>query len=135
MSDDESARLGLPYLAAGQMQKHVTVNEALTRLDALVQCRAASRTVATAPAAPEPEPAAPLRTNTPPALLPGAETLNAIYQILISQPVAPNKAWGGYYVFDMPKAVSARRANQPLSILVRTGAEEHRFSAVLKWKR
>ena len=43
----------LPYLAAGQMQKHVTVNEALTRLDALVQCRAASRTVATAPAAPE----------------------------------------------------------------------------------
>lgn len=53
MSDDESARLGLPYLAAGQMQKHVTVNEALTRLDALVQCRVASRTVATAPATPE----------------------------------------------------------------------------------
>ena len=33
MSDDHSARLGLPYLAAGQMQKHVTLNEALTRLD------------------------------------------------------------------------------------------------------
>ena len=27
---DASARLGLPYLVAGQMQKHVTVNEALT---------------------------------------------------------------------------------------------------------
>ncbi|RZJ44226.1 MAG: DUF2793 domain-containing protein, partial [Brevundimonas sp.] len=45
MSDDQSARLGLPYLAAGQMQKHVTLNEALTRLDALVQTAVASRTV------------------------------------------------------------------------------------------
>jgi len=68
-------------------------------------------------------------------LLAGAETLNAIYQILIPQPVPPNKAWGGYYVFDMPKAVFARRTDQPLSILVETGAEQHRFSATLKWKR
>lgn len=52
MSDDQSARLGLPYLAAGQMQKHVTLNEALTRLDALVQMAALSRTVAIQPAAP-----------------------------------------------------------------------------------
>lgn len=52
MSDDHSARLGLPYLAAGQMQKHVTLNEALTRLDALVQAVVASRTVAAQPAAP-----------------------------------------------------------------------------------
>jgi len=44
MSDDASARLGLPYLAAGQMQKHVTLNEALTRLDALVQPAVVSRT-------------------------------------------------------------------------------------------
>jgi hypothetical protein len=35
----------------------------------------------------------------------------------------------------MPKTVFTRRANQPLSIVVRTGAEEHRFSAVLEWKR
>lgn len=53
MSDQASARLDLPYLAAGQMQKHVTLNEALTRLDALVQCRVASRTVTAAPADPE----------------------------------------------------------------------------------
>lgn len=52
MSDDQSARLALPYLAAGQMQKHVTLNEALTRLDALVQATAVSRTVAVQPAAP-----------------------------------------------------------------------------------
>jgi hypothetical protein len=72
--------------------------------------------------------------RTDEALLPGAETLNAIYQLLIPQPVAPNEAWGGYYVFDMPKAAFARRADQPLSIVVTTGAEEHRFSAMLKWK-
>lgn len=52
MSDDHSARLGLPYLAAGQMQKHVTLNEALTRLDALVQTAVVSRTEATQPVTP-----------------------------------------------------------------------------------
>lgn len=49
MSDDDSARLGLPYLAAGQLQKHVTLNEALTRLDALVQTAVVSRTLTTQP--------------------------------------------------------------------------------------
>lgn len=53
MSDDESARLRLPYLAAAQMQKHVTLNEALTRLDALVQAAAVSRSVAVQPEAPD----------------------------------------------------------------------------------
>lgn len=53
MSDDQSARLGLPYLAAGQMQKHVTLNEALTRLDALVQTVVASRTSVGPPTEPE----------------------------------------------------------------------------------
>ena len=52
MSDDASARLGLPYLAAGQMQKHVTLNEALTRLDALVQLAVVSRTRTDQPSAP-----------------------------------------------------------------------------------
>jgi len=52
MSDDQTARLGLPYLAAGQMQKHVTLNEALTRLDALVQAAVVSRTEATQPDTP-----------------------------------------------------------------------------------
>ncbi|MDZ4062746.1 MAG: DUF2793 domain-containing protein, partial [Brevundimonas sp.] len=52
MSDDHSARLGLPYLAAGQMQKHVTLNEALTRLDALVQTVVVSRTTTAQPGAP-----------------------------------------------------------------------------------
>lgn len=50
MSDDFSARLDLPYLAAGQMQKHVTLNWALTRLDALLQTAVVSRTTAIQPA-------------------------------------------------------------------------------------
>ena len=52
MSDDFSARLALPYLAAGQMQKHVTLNTALTRLDALLQAAVVSRSVAAQPTAP-----------------------------------------------------------------------------------
>ncbi|WP_269716733.1 DUF2793 domain-containing protein [Caulobacter sp. NIBR2454] len=52
MSDDATPRLGLPYLAAGQAQKHVTLNEALSRLDGLVQPAVASRTVAAQPADP-----------------------------------------------------------------------------------
>ncbi|MGV9008497.1 DUF2793 domain-containing protein [Brevundimonas sp.] len=51
MSADRTARLELPYLAAGQMQKHVTLNEALTRLDALVQTLIVSRTTTAQPGA------------------------------------------------------------------------------------
>lgn len=53
MSDDQSARLGLPYLAAGQMQKHVTLNEALTRLDVLTQTAVVSRTQTDQPGDPD----------------------------------------------------------------------------------
>ncbi|MEA3057553.1 MAG: hypothetical protein QOF34_368 [Sphingomonadales bacterium] len=73
--------------------------------------------------------------KTDSSLIPGAQTLDAINQVLDSPlDVAPQKAWGGYYVFDVPKAVFARRADQPLTILVTTGAEQHRFDAILKWK-
>lgn len=44
--------LGLPYLAAGQSQKHVTINESLRWLDALVHLAVASRSVTTPPGAP-----------------------------------------------------------------------------------
>ena len=37
---DVTPHLGLPLLAAGQAQKHVTHNEALTLLDALAQLAA-----------------------------------------------------------------------------------------------
>lgn len=53
MSDDLSPRLALPYLLPGQAQKHVTVNEGLMRLDALVQLAVHRRDLSAPPAAPE----------------------------------------------------------------------------------
>ena len=52
MSDDATPRLGLPYLASGQAQKHLTVNEAMALLDGLVHTAVESRTLAAQPAAP-----------------------------------------------------------------------------------
>ena len=45
----ETPRLGLTYLESGQAQKHVTVNEALARIDVLAAPAAASRSFATPP--------------------------------------------------------------------------------------
>ncbi len=67
-------------------------------------------------------------------LTPGFETIDAIYQILVPLTVEPRRAWGGYYVFDVPKDVRARKSDQPLTIVVRTGGEMHRFAATLQWK-
>lgn len=48
----DTPRLTLPLLAAGQAQKHVTHNDALTRLDALVHLAVQSRSQATPPSSP-----------------------------------------------------------------------------------
>ena len=50
MSD--TTRLGLPLIAAGQAQKHVTHNEALRILDGLVQAVVVDRDLTTPPASP-----------------------------------------------------------------------------------
>ena len=47
-----TSNLVLPYLAVGQAQKHVTVNESLRRLDALVQLSVASATTSVQPSSP-----------------------------------------------------------------------------------
>jgi hypothetical protein len=52
MSNDATPRLSLPIVAAGQAQKHITVNEALGKLDGLVQLAVQSRTVAAQPTSP-----------------------------------------------------------------------------------
>ncbi|SFR51551.1 DUF2793 domain-containing protein [Litoreibacter janthinus] len=46
----ETTTLKLPLLAASQAQKHVTVNEALARIDAALQLSVLSRSLATPPA-------------------------------------------------------------------------------------
>ena len=48
----DTPNLVLPYLAANQSQKHVTVNEALRRLDALVQVTVQSMALASPPGSP-----------------------------------------------------------------------------------
>ena len=52
MPNDKTNLLALPYMAAAQAQKHVTHNEALRLLDALVQLSVKSATVAAAPTSP-----------------------------------------------------------------------------------
>lgn len=66
--------------------------------------------------------------------LPGAKTLDSIYQVLETQPVARNQGWGGYYVFNMPKEVRTRKTDLPLTITVTTGREVRRFDATLQYR-
>jgi hypothetical protein len=54
MSDEVSARLKLPLLAAGQAQKELTVNEAVARLDLIVQASVVAAAVDVPPDAPAP---------------------------------------------------------------------------------
>jgi len=54
MSFDTTELLGLPCIMPAQAQKHVTHNEALRRLDALVQLAVRSRSLAAPPPAPAP---------------------------------------------------------------------------------
>lgn len=48
----DTNRLGLPFLAAAQAQKHVTVNDALRLLDGIVQARVLNATTSSPPASP-----------------------------------------------------------------------------------
>lgn len=50
---DTSTRLGIPFLQAAQSQKHVTVNEALTTLDALTNLVLQSATTTAPPSSPQ----------------------------------------------------------------------------------
>lgn len=52
--NEESARLSLPLLAPGQAQKEMTHNEALTRLDMMVQSVVVAVAPAAIPADPQP---------------------------------------------------------------------------------
>lgn len=52
MADGDTDRWALPLLSAGQAQKEITHNEALVRLDLLVQAAVESDTLAVPPVAP-----------------------------------------------------------------------------------
>ena len=67
-------------------------------------------------------------------LQPGGKTLDALYQLLMPDQVAPQAASGGYLVFEMPKRnkKSTADADLPITITVRTGDSIHHFAGVLK---
>ena len=98
--------------------------------DGSIESRPSGATLSSAPAVSTTEHNRP----TEELLLPGGKTQDALYQLLLPETVAPKEAWGGYYVFDVPKSVLKRRADQPLTVIVRTRGEEHRFAATLRWK-
>ncbi|WP_306252632.1 DUF2793 domain-containing protein [Parvularcula sp. IMCC14364] len=50
---EKTTRLGLPYVMAGQAQKHITVNETFQLLDTLVQLSCRSQTTLTEPPSPQ----------------------------------------------------------------------------------
>lgn len=52
MATDTTANLALPYIAAAQAQKHITHNEALRMLDAIVHVGVIDKDLATPPASP-----------------------------------------------------------------------------------
>ena len=49
---DQTARISLPFVLPNQAQKHVTLNESLSRLDLLVQPVIVSRTTGAEPDTP-----------------------------------------------------------------------------------
>ena len=49
---DDTPNLGLPYIMAAQSQKHVTHNEAIRALDAIVQLSVLDRDLSTPPTTP-----------------------------------------------------------------------------------
>src|SRR5688572_22200002 len=49
---DQTPRLSLPFIMPSQAQKHITHNEAIQALDALVQPAVESRTITAPPATP-----------------------------------------------------------------------------------
>lgn len=84
--------LNLPYLAAGQAQKHVSVNESLRRLDALVQIGVSTRAQAAPPVNPS-EGQRLLLPAAPTGLFAGHAAKIAAYQDGGWQFFAPQAGW------------------------------------------
>lgn len=66
--------------------------------------------------------------------MPGGKTLDALYQVLMPEVVAPQAASGGYLVFDLPKALQNQRSDVHLTVAIRTGSKVHHFKAVLRYR-
>lgn len=94
---DTSPRIGLAYVLPSQAQKHVTVNESLRRLDAMVQCAVQSATLSAEPTSPQEGdayilPAAPTGTAWS-AMIPGRI---AVFQDGVFTQIAPAAGFLAY---------------------------------------
>lgn len=93
----ETSKLGLPLLAPSQAQKHVTVNEALTRIDGLVQLALKSVGETAPPASPEDGEVHAVGAGAS-GLWSGADGVLAIYQNGGWAFVVPQVGWQGWSV-------------------------------------
>lgn len=94
---DTSTNLHLPFLAAGQAQKHVTVNESLLRLDALVQMCVVSASLSAQPASPADGALYILPSGKSGAAWAGmADQALAYYRDGAWEEIAPHSGWTAY---------------------------------------
>ena len=91
----ETPNLTLPYLAAGQAQKHVTINEGLRKLDAILHVGVIDRDLAAPPASPL-EGARYIVAPSPTGIWAGKTTQIAAYQDGGWMFYAPRAGWSAY---------------------------------------
>lgn len=119
----QTTHLQLPFLAAAQAQKHVTVNETLLRLDALVQLSAKSATTSAEPASPSDGDLYILPTaKSGAAWGPMASGAIAYYRDGIWEQLTPNPGWRCYVADEA--ALYARNASDWKRI---AAEQEHRL--------
>jgi hypothetical protein len=63
---------------------------------------------------------------------PGEEIRQIVDSLMYRTRIAPQEAAGGYLVFELPKTLRTVKTDQPATLLVKTGAEEHRFEVLLQ---
>lgn len=95
---DATSKLGLPFILPAQAQKHVTHNEALQRLDAIVHLAIAGEDNAP-PSSPD-DGACHLVGASPTGLFSGHAGKVAIYQDGLWQFIAPAAGWSAWFASD-----------------------------------
>ena len=63
---------------------------------------------------------------------PGEEIRQIVDSLMYKTRIAPQEAAGGYLVFELPKTVRTLKTDQPATLVVKTGREEHRFEVLLQ---
>ncbi|MGL4635965.1 MAG: DUF2793 domain-containing protein [Beijerinckiaceae bacterium] len=132
----ETPRLKFPLLAAGQAQKHVTMNDALQRLDSLVQLTVLSMTLTAPPATPAADAAYIIPANST-GVWSGKVNSIALWQDGVWQFLTPRPGWVAWVVassqlfgFDGAAWISAASQTSTSRLgIAATATEQTRLSA------